>query len=169
MDVPLVRIESATPADVPAVVALIGGVFAEYGFVWDPGREVPDLLDLERHYGPGRGAFWVARAGVRVVGSVGIERLAGDVAELHRLYVEADERGRRLGRRLVDTVLGWCRAEGVVRLVLWSDTRFDRAHQLYGRMGFTRTGERTLADDANDTREYRFERPVGQQDGPAAC
>jgi hypothetical protein len=31
---------------------------------------------------------------------------------------------------------------------------------LYERMGFVRTGERTLPGDVNDTREFRYERDV---------
>jgi RimJ/RimL family protein N-acetyltransferase len=57
-------------------------------------------------------------------------------------------------------VLAWCRVAERRRLVLWSDTRFERAHRLYLRMGFVRRGERTLPEDVNDTREYGFERPV---------
>lgn len=150
----------AEAADAPAVVELIGRVFAEYGFVWDPRLEVPDLFAFDRHYGGGRGAFWVARSGPRVVGSVGVERRPAREAELHRLYLDATLRGRGVGRALVQAVLDWCRAEDIPRLVLWSDTRFDRAHRLYERMGFACTGERELPGDPNDTREYRYERPV---------
>jgi RimJ/RimL family protein N-acetyltransferase len=150
----------ATATDAPQVIALIARVFAEYGFVWDPALEVPDLLRFDAHYAPPRGAFWVVRDGGRVVGSVGVERQNDRTAELHRLYLDAALRGRGTGRALAETVIAWCRAGGIERLVLWSDTRFDRAHRLYERMGFALTGERTLPDDANDTREYRFERDV---------
>ena len=153
-------IEPARAADAPAVIALIGRVFAEYDFSWDPSVEVPDLFDLERHYGGEAGAFWVARLDGRVVGSVGVERLPDGRAELHRLYLDATLRGRGVGRALVEAVLEWCRAAGVARLTLWSDTRFDRAHRLYEGMGFTQTGERELPDDPNDTREFGYERPV---------
>jgi len=153
-------IEPATPADVPHVVDLIGRVFAEYGFVFDPATEVPDLLAFERHYVAPRAAFFVGRLDGALVGSVGVERLDGRTAELHRLYLDADLRGRGLGRALVEAVLDWCRGAGILHLVLWSDTRFDRAHTLYERMGFTRTGERTLPEDVNQTREYRYEREV---------
>lgn len=95
-----------------------------------------------------------------VVGSVGVERIDGESAELHRLYLDARLRGRGTGRALTEAVLDWCRAERIRRLVLWSDTRFDQAHRLYTRMGFRRTGERTLPDDLNQTREYGFERSV---------
>jgi GNAT superfamily N-acetyltransferase len=155
-----VVIEPATTADVPAVIDVIGRVYEEYGFVFEPATELPDLFAFERHYGVPEGAFFVAREAGRLVGSVGVTRLAGDVAELHRLYLDAALRGRGLGRALVETVLAWCRSEGVLHLLLWSDTRFDRAHALYTRMGFTRTGERELPGDVNNTREFRYEREV---------
>jgi GNAT superfamily N-acetyltransferase len=153
-------VSPATADDVPGVIALIGRVYAEYAFAYDPAVEVPDLLAFERHYAPPRGAFFVVRGAGGIVGSVGVERLDGAAAELHRLYLDAELRGRGIGRALVEVVLGWCRTHGLGRLVLWSDTRFDRAHALYARMGFRRTGERVLPDDPNDTREYGFERPV---------
>jgi putative acetyltransferase len=150
----------ASRADVPGGIALIGRVFAEYGFVYDPTTEVPDLLDFERHYGPPQGGFFVLRQGEVIAGSVGIERIDTATAELHRLYLDAAHRGRGTGRALVETVLDWCRTREVSHLVLWSDTRFEQAHRLYDRMGFRRTGHRTLPGDVNDSREYRFERPV---------
>ena len=153
-------IAPATAGDVPGVVALIGRVFAEYGFVYEPAVEVPDLLAFDRHYAPPHGAFYVVRDERRVVGSVGVERIAAAVAELHRLYLDADLRGAGTGRALVEQVLAWCRAQELERLILWSDTRFDLAHRLYERMGFRQTGERVLPEDVNQTREYGFERAV---------
>jgi GNAT superfamily N-acetyltransferase len=153
-------VTAAMAADAAGVIALIGRVFAEYRFVYDPATEVQDLLSFAAHYEPPHGAFFVVRDGDVVVGSVGVERIDGATAELHRLYLDADLRGRGLGRALVETVLDWCRARGVSRLVLWSDTRFDQAHRLYTRMGFLPSGERTLPGDANDTREFGFERVV---------
>ena len=153
-------VEPARAQDAPAVVDLIGRVFEEYGFTWDPAAEVPDLFAFDQHYRAPDGAFFVMRREGQVVGSVGVERIGDATAELHRLYLDPDLRGRGLGRALVLAVLDWCRLQGIPRLTLWSDTRFDRAHLLYERMGFTRTGERELPGDPNQTREYGFERPV---------
>jgi GNAT superfamily N-acetyltransferase len=160
MGEPSIVIEPATATDAPAVIDLIGRVFEEYAFIFDPAVELPDLFAFDRHYTAPRAAFFVARLDGVVVGSVGVDRLDGGMAELHRLYLDAGLRGRGLGRALVDVVLDWCRRAGIRHLVLWSDTRFDRAHALYERMGFTRTGERTLPEDVNDTREFRYEREV---------
>jgi RimJ/RimL family protein N-acetyltransferase len=150
----------ATAADVPAVMLLIGRVFAEYGLLLMPAFEVPDLLRFDAHYTAPRGAFWVVRDATRVVGSVGVDRVDDRTAELHRLYVDASLRGRGIGQRLVETVLDWSRAQGLGRVVLWSDTRFENSHRLYRRLGFAQLGERTVEGDINASREYRFERDV---------
>lgn len=150
----------ATMADVPAVMLLIGRVFAEYGLLLMPAFEVPDLLRFNHVYTPPHGAFWIVRDAARVVGSVGVERLDARTAELHRLYLDANLRGRGIGRSLVETVLAWAREERIERLVLWSDTRFEQSHRLYRRLGFEQLGERTVEGDINASREYRFERDV---------
>jgi GNAT superfamily N-acetyltransferase len=153
-------IRPAGSADAPGVVDLIGRVYAEYGFVYDPEVEVPDLFRFDRHYAAPGGAFYVVYEAGVVVGSVGVERLDDGSAELHRLYLDARLRGRGTGRALVEAALEWCRAQSILRMILWSDTRFDQAHRLYERMGFRRTGERVLPEDLNQTREYGFERAV---------
>ena len=153
-------VRPAGSADAPGVVELIGRVYVEYGFVYVPEVEVPDLFQFDRHYAPPHGAFYVVREGDVIVGSVGVERLDDGSAELHRLYLDTRLRGRGTGRALVEAALDWCRAQKIPRMILWSDTRFDQAHRLYDRMGFRRTGERVLPGDLNQTREYGFERPV---------
>ena len=135
-------------------------MFAEYGFIFDPSTEVPDLRDFGRHYQAPGGEFFVVREEDLIVGSVGVERLDTNTAELHRLYLDAHLRGQGAGSALVGAVLDWCRAQGISRLILWSDTRFDLAHRLYTRTAFRRTGERSLPGDVNESREYRFEREV---------
>jgi GNAT superfamily N-acetyltransferase len=86
-----------------------------------------------------------------------VERGEPRSAELHRLYVHPGLRRRGLGLLLTTRVMDWCRAAGIPHLLLWSDTRFDRAHALYTRLGFARTGEREVPGDVNGTREFRFD------------
>ncbi|PYM17369.1 MAG: hypothetical protein DMD78_29955 [Candidatus Rokuibacteriota bacterium] len=151
----------AAAAAAADVIVLLARIWAEYDFVWDPETEFPDLFTFDSHYAPPRGAFWVVRDEVgRVVGSIGVQRVGPTTAEIRRLYLDKHLRGRGLGRALVEEVLAWCRAHGCTRLVLWSDTRFEHSHRLYDRMGFARVAERTVPDDLNNSREYRFERDV---------
>ena len=96
----------ATGMDAPDVIALLARIWEEYAFIWAPEIEFPDLFAFDEHYAPPHGAFWVVRdeAG-RVVGSVGVDRVDANTAEIHRLYLDAQLRGRGLGRALVETAL----------------------------------------------------------------
>jgi GNAT superfamily N-acetyltransferase len=156
----MATVSPGTRADVPAVIDLIGRVFVEYGLIFDPPVEVADLFAFASHYEPPRGAFFVVREGDRIAGSIGVERVDEETAEIHRLYLDLHLRGQGVGRALVEAALAWCREQGIGHLVLWSDTRFDRSHVLYQRLGFEQTGIREVHGDINDSQEYRFERPV---------
>ena len=145
------------------VIELIHRVFDEYGFIWDPEDEFWDLLAEEQAF-PYRspiGGMWVMRneEGV-VVGSIAAERVDGPTVELHRLYLDADLRGRGLGRQLFERGVAWAREQGAWRIELWSDTRFEDAHRLYERLGYEKTDSRRL-EDVNETVEFKYEREVG--------
>jgi GNAT superfamily N-acetyltransferase len=153
-------VREAGPEVAAEVIALIRRVFEEYGFVWEPETEVADLLDFGRHYVAPHGTFFVARAQGGVVGSVGVHRLDDGRGELKRMYVDPRQRRQGVGQALAEAALAWARAEGLREIVLWSDTRFDRAHRLYERLGWVRTGERVIDNDPNDSREYGYRRPL---------
>jgi GNAT superfamily N-acetyltransferase len=63
------------------------------------------------------------------------------------------------GRRLTELTIDYARSRGRGRMILWSDTRFTKAHQLYRGMGFRETGVREL-HDSNNTVEYGFEKEL---------
>ena len=151
-------------AAVQGVIEVIRVVFEEYGFVWDPAEELWDLLRAGGDGYPYRlpqGRLWVMRSDEDgdVVGSVAAEVVEGGTAELHRLYLDAGLRGKGLGRALLETAMAWSRDQGCARAVLWSDTRFTDSHRLYARLGYARGAMRAVAD-ANETREWRFEREL---------
>jgi GNAT superfamily N-acetyltransferase len=58
-------------------------------------------------------------------------------AYLSNLFVEPSERGG-VGTELLQTALGWARANGVDRVVLWPSSK---SVTLYQRHGFTRDGD----------------------------
>ena len=85
MSDPGITIARASAAEVPAVIRLIGRVYDEYGFIFAPAEELPDLLAFARHYCAPHGAFFVLRNHEGIVGSLGIERREGH----HRVSVSS--------------------------------------------------------------------------------
>lgn len=149
------------PDDSDEVIALVGGVYAEYpGCVLDlPGVD-DDLPDLADRWAAVGGTGWVVTDDDRVVACVGMAPTTVDGApgaELKRLYVAASHRRRGLGRALVALVESHAQRVHAARAVeLWSDTRFTDAHRLYQRCGYAATGQTRHLHDPSDTTEYRF-------------
>jgi putative acetyltransferase len=163
------RLRAAADSDAQDLFGLLTLCFAEYpGCYTDPHDDLPDLVKpghwKERRGSDGRllgGEFLVVedeRGRVSACIALDFPKLEVDgtpVAELHRLYVRPDRRGRGLAARLVAHVEAVAREAGARHMELWSDTRFETAHRLYERLGYARGGSRPLGDISNST-EFFF-------------
>lgn len=104
-------------------------------------REYPEeganhfRLDPEEVAGD-RGAFLIAWRGERPVGCGAVRRLDARTGEMKRMYVVPEERGRGVGRALVEHLEAVARGLGLGRLVLETGTRQVRAVALYQKLGF---------------------------------
>jgi GNAT superfamily N-acetyltransferase len=92
-------------------------------------------LDAEE-VADGRGAFLVAYLDGRAVGCGAVRRNEPGVAEIKRMYVAPEARGRGVGRRMLDELEAVARQLGVRRLVLETGPRQPEALALYRHAGF---------------------------------
>ena len=145
--------------DAPGIIALITDCWLEYpGCVMDLDGENPELRALASYFSARDGALWVAEDAGEIVGVVGVKSLGGDEWELCRMYVAAPLRGTGLADQLAASVFAFVQAQGGVRLALWSDTRFTRAHRFYERHGFLRGPDVRTLHDLSQTMEYGYAR-----------
>ena len=105
------------------------------------------------------GEFWVAEKTGEIVGTVGLLFLNDETAELKTLYVRRDFRRKGLGEDLTELAIKFARMKEAKEIVLWSDTRFTKAHRLYQRLGFVKIGELQL-NDLNNSREFGFRKKI---------
>lgn len=84
------------------------------------------------------GVFLVASADRRDVGCGGIARLDDETAELRRMYVAPDARGRGYGRVLLAALEDAARGLGYERLRLETGNLQVEALALYERVGYAR-------------------------------
>jgi GNAT superfamily N-acetyltransferase len=157
-----ITLRAACDADADGFIALIGACWAEYpGCILDVDGELPELRALATHFAEAGGALWTAECNGRVAGMIGTRPLDGDGAwEICRLYVAAEQRGNGLARSLLDAAEGHARAAGAARLVLWTDTRFDRAHRFYEKHSYVRQGAIRVLDDISKSLEFRYAKPA---------
>lgn len=148
-------------ADAEGFVALVGRCWSDYpGCVLDTEHEERALLAFASHVAARGGALWTAEDGGDVVGMAAVLPGADGAWELEKLYVHPDHHGAGLGHRLLDAAEAHAIAAGAVRLTLWTDTRFLRAHRFYEKRSWVRTGPVRALDDRSGTLEYAYGKPV---------
>ncbi|BEJ51002.1 bifunctional helix-turn-helix transcriptional regulator/GNAT family N-acetyltransferase [Aeromonas dhakensis] len=136
------RIRPITPADNPAIAAVVRAVSAEYGLTADKGYGVadPNLDFLHETYLGERSRYWVIEGpDGTILGGGGIAPLAGEegqVCELQKMYFMPSLRGLGLGRRLVLQALDEARALGYQRCYLETTAVLREATALYESLGF---------------------------------
>lgn len=145
----------ATKEDVPSILGLIDGVYAEYGCKLDAEGEEQHLLDPGTYFRAAGGEFWVVEAEGTIRATVAVF-LHPDASELKSLYVHSSLRREGWGQRLTLLAIEHARRQGRTKMFLWSDTRFVEAHRLYRRLGFQECGYREL-HDSNNSKEFGFE------------
>jgi GNAT superfamily N-acetyltransferase len=147
--------------DAAGFIALISGCWAEYpGCVFDLDGEVPELRALATHFSGKGGALWVAEFSGVVVGMTATWPLDQETWEIGKMYVARGHRGGGVARDLIMAAEAHAVARGALRVKLWTDTRFDRAHRFYEKHSFVRSGPiRSLGDKSNSI-EFGYMKPI---------
>ncbi len=147
--------------DAEGFIALIDRCWSDYpGCVLEMEHEERELFALESYCAGRGGALWTAEDAGVVVGMAAILPAKDGVWELKKLYVHPDAHGSRLGQHLLQTAEAHAAAAGASRLVLWSDTRFTRAHRFYEKQSWVREGPIRALDDISRTLEFGYAKPL---------
>ena len=130
----------ATSSDLPKLLALIREFCAIDQHDFDEQRirdSLPALLTGDDH-----GVVWLLGSPVGgyavITWGYSLES-GGREALIDEIYVQV--RGQGLGKRAVTAILDDCRARGIKRVFLETETHNDRARRFYARAGF-------LSDDS---------------------
>jgi GNAT superfamily N-acetyltransferase len=146
----------AINADREPARSLIAATLADYEKVYgdtDLG-DTPSATaaEMDRPYG----AFLVAYDRDRPVGCGGLKRLDADTAEIKRMYVVADARGRGVGRSTLIALEEEARRLGYRRARLDTGPRQPHARALYESAGYAATPDYNANPYAAYWREKRL-------------
>lgn len=95
-----------------------------------------ELRDLEHKYGPPSGRLYIALCDGKAAGCIGLKRENDECAELKRLYVRPEYRGRGLAEYLARMILSDAKTAGYSCLLLDTLPFLQAAQRLYRKIGF---------------------------------
>lgn len=87
------------------------------------------------------GQIWLAERADRLIGCAAIALRDSNRGQLRWLVVDAAERGRGLGKQLVNLALDYCRDQGCDTVILETTDGLPESQTLYERLGFRVTSE----------------------------
>ena len=130
------------PEESPQVLRLVESVLAEFGFGLGGHDEDWDLEDMAAFYAPPSSVFLVLETDGEIVGTVAVKRRSDAEAELRRMYLRSDLRGRGHGKELLCAAVEFARSAGCETIFLETSEKLERAIGLYTSFGFSLTDKR---------------------------
>jgi DNA-binding MarR family transcriptional regulator/N-acetylglutamate synthase-like GNAT family acetyltransferase len=159
---PEIQLREPGPGDMGWIIERHGALYAaEYG--WDSTFEAL-VAGIVADFASGTDRSveraWIATTAGARAGSVLCTRRDDATAQLRLLLVEPALRGYGLGGRLVDECLGFARAAGYGRIVLWTNDVLVDARRIYERAGFTLDEEERHTSFGHDLVGQMWSRPL---------
>ncbi len=115
------------------------------------------LADFVETHDPNRERAWIARRGGQRLGSIFcVQGPEPDVAKLRLFFLLPEARGLGLGKRLLQTCIGFARSRDYRRLVLWTHESHRAACALYEKAGFTCDGSKPVTSFGVDLVEQHW-------------
>jgi ribosomal protein S18 acetylase RimI-like enzyme len=130
-------VRRATPADLPAIRAVVTAAYARYLDRMDR-PPAPMLAGYAAEVEAGR--LWVA--GAPVTGLIELIS-AGDSLHIANVAVHPSAQGTGLGRRLMEFAEEQARQRGLTRLDLYTNEVMTENQAIYARLGYRETARRT--------------------------
>ena len=150
------RILPALKADADEILNIIRDVFDSYDMIYDLDNDFPDLVQFDENYPPDQKELFVIKKDDSIAGCGGVRVDEHDTPYLTRIYISPKHQGQKLGETLVRFLI----AEAFKKnnqLYLWTDTRFEKAHHLYNKLGFISNGRKRPLHDINVSYEWYYE------------
>ncbi len=160
MNFPPYRLVPFEPRHRDALIGLVARCYVDYGQVIELDSLDEDLLVIEEKYASPESDFRVLLDGDRLIGSVAFRGDEEGRAELKRVFLDVEYRGRGLGKKLSLWAFDAAREARITVLDIWSDTLFETAHHLYRGLGAKETGQKRYLGGRNEVTEIHFQKEL---------
>ena len=101
-------------------------------------NDQPDLMDIENAYHKTGGGFWGAKVNEELAGTIALLKFDHSSAAIRKMFVKKEFRGKELSlaQRLLETLIEYCKDNGIQHLYLGTVSVLQAAMRFYERNGF---------------------------------
>lgn len=112
-------------------------------------EDQPDLFTIEEFYQKGKGNFWVALDGDKIVGTISFLDIGNHEVALRKMFVHKEYRGAKFktASQLLNNAIKWAKEQSVREIYLGTTPQFLAAHRFYEKNGFTSIGLTDLPEN----------------------
>lgn len=161
--------ESVRPvrdADGPSIARLMAACFTEYEGCIFAIDEFPELMAPARWASDNASAIWVIDGpDGEIAGSICAAPASDGRVELRKFYLAQHLRGSGVAIQLLGKVLAFADERSATAIILWSDTRFTRAHRFYEKHGFVRSPGMRTVEAAETYTEFAYSLTLARASG----
>lgn len=130
------NLRPATNADSEQIKYVVFTVLKEYGLKPDSNSTDKDLDSIEESYFSNNGFFGVIEIDSSIVATVGLHRVDQNTCELRKMYALPSQRGKGLGKSIIEFALSKAKELGYNRVILETASPLKEAIGLYKKYGF---------------------------------
>ncbi len=133
----MVKIRKFRSGDEASIQALISGIMNNEFPQSKSAFPMDDLRNISDVYGSLGEAFFVATTnGQEIVGTIAIKREDERIALLRRVFVDPVFRNQKIGLRLIDQAIDFCKEVGYHEIVFKTSSKMDGAIRLCQKKNF---------------------------------
>jgi N-acetylglutamate synthase-like GNAT family acetyltransferase len=109
-------------------------------------NDQPDLLNIQNFYYTNGGCFWGAFINDELVGTIALIKFSDKEAAIRKMFVKKEFRGKEfsIAQQLLDTLLNYCKQNGIDDLYLGTISILEAALRFYERNDFNRIEKESL-------------------------
>ncbi len=122
-------------------------------YVWNA-----DVYSINKHYVEKGGKVWVVEVETCIVGFGCLRRVNTTTAEIKRVRINHQHRGKGLGKSIIKQIENYCVSSNITKVLVDTDDRFGAAKSMYSGMGYTVCRTETETKDGREYTDHYYEK-----------
>jgi RimJ/RimL family protein N-acetyltransferase len=117
-----------------------------------------DVYSIQEHYIEKGGKVWVIEVGVNIVGFGCLRQVNPGTAEIKRVRINHQHRGKGLGKSIIRQIENYCSSSNISKVLVDTDDRFEAAKSMYSGMGYIVYRTETEIKDGREYTDHYYEK-----------